>query len=170
MTRFFEAPDGRRLAYQDTGGPQDFDGADEASTPVVLCLSGLTRSARDFAGVAARLADRYRVLRLDSRGRGLSEWADDPIAEYTVPVEAGDALALLDHLGVARVAVIGTSRGGVLGMVIGATAPGRMSCLVLNDIGPVVEPGGLANIMDYLGIEPRADSFEANTLARLNWF
>ena len=151
MTRYFAAPDRRRLAYQDTGG----------AGPVVLCLAGLTRNARDFAGLAAHLAPRYRVLRLDARGRGLSEWAGDAIAEYTVPVEAGDALALLDHLEVPRAAIIGTSRGGLLGMMIGATAPGRVSCLVLNDIGPVIEPRGLDNIMGYLGIEPEAASFEA---------
>ena len=151
MTRYFAAPDRRRLAYQDTGG----------AGPVVLCLAGLTRNARDFAGLAAHLAPRYRVLRLDARGRGLSEWAGDAIAEYTVPVEAGDALALLDHLEVRRAAIIGTSRGGLLGLMIGATAPGRVSCLVLNDIGPVIEPRGLDNIMGYLGIEPEAASFEA---------
>jgi pimeloyl-ACP methyl ester carboxylesterase len=155
MTRYFGAPDGRRLAYQDTGGPG----------PAVLCLAGLTRNARDFAGLAAHLAGGerrgYRVLRLDARGRGLSEWADDPVAEYTVPVEAGDALALLDHLEVPRAAIVGTSRGGILGLIIGATAPGRLSCLVLNDIGAVIEPRGLDNIMGFLGIEPSAESFEA---------
>ena len=150
MTKFFEAPDGRRLAYQDSG-----DG------PAVLCLAGLTRNARDFAGLAGHLASRYRVLRLDSRGRGLSEWAEDPLTEYTVPVEARDALALLDHLEIPRAAIIGTSRGGVLGLIIGATAPARMTCLVLNDIGPVVEPQGLAAIMGFLGIEPQAGNFEA---------
>jgi pimeloyl-ACP methyl ester carboxylesterase len=155
VTRHFEAPDGRRLAYQDTGG----------AGPVVLCLAGLTRNARDFAGLAAHLAPLYRVLRLDSRGRGMSEWADDPIGEYTVPVEAGDALALLDHLEVPRAAIVGTSRGGILGMVIGATAPERLSCLVLNDFGPVIERRGLDNIMGYLGIEPKAASFEALAVA-----
>jgi pimeloyl-ACP methyl ester carboxylesterase len=150
MTRYFAAPDGRQLAFQDTGG----DG------PAVLCLAGLTRNARDFAGLAAHLADRFRVLRLDSRGRGLSEWAAEPLAEYTVPVETGDALALLDHLGIARAAVIGTSRGGILGVMLGVTAPDRLSCLVLNDVGPVLEPGGLAGIMRFVGIEPRAATFE----------
>ena len=116
MTKFFEAPDGRRLAYQDTGG----------ADPVVLCLAGLTRNARDFAGLAAHLAPHYRVLRLDARGRGLSEWADAPIAEYTVLVEAWDALALLDHLEIPRAAIIGTSRGGILGMGIGAMLSGAL--------------------------------------------
>lgn len=151
MTGFFEAPDGRRLAYRDTGG----------GGPAVLCLAGLTRNAGDFAGLAAHLAPRYRVVRLDSRGRGSSEWAQNPVAEYTVPVEAGDALALLDHLAISRAAVIGTSRGGVLGMVLGASAPARIAGLVLNDIGPVIEERGLAAIMGYLGVEPAADSFEA---------
>jgi pimeloyl-ACP methyl ester carboxylesterase len=159
MTRYFEASDERRLAYQDTGGED----------PVVLCLAGLTRNARDFAGLAVHLAEasrrRYRVLRLDSRGRGMSEWADDPIAEYTAPVEAGDALALLDHLEIARAAIVGTSRGGILGMMIGATAPGRVSCLVLNDIGPVIEPQGVEYIMGYLGVQPEAASFEAAAAA-----
>jgi pimeloyl-ACP methyl ester carboxylesterase len=155
VTRHFEAPDGRRLAYQDTDG----------AGPVVLCLAGLTRNARDFAGLAAHLAPLYRVLRIDSRGRGMSEWADDPLAEYTVPVEAGDALALLDHLEVPRAAIVGTSRGGILGLVIGATAPGRVSCLALNDIGPVIEPRGLDNIMGYLGVEPAATNFESMAAA-----
>lgn len=150
MTRTFPANDGRLLAYQDTDG----DG------PVVLCLPGLTRNSRDFAGLAQHLAARYRVLRLDPRGRGLSEWAEDPLAEYTVPVEAGDALALLDHLGVERAALVGTSRGGLQGMTIAATRPERLSCLVLNDIGPVIEAEGLAFIMSYLGVEPQAESFE----------
>ena len=150
MTKHFESMDGRRLAYQDTGG----DG------PAVLCLAGLIRNARDFAGLAAHLAPRYRVLRLDSRGRGLSEWADDPVAEYTVQIETQDAMRLLYHLGIKRTAVIGTSRGGILGMMMGAGAPGRLSCLVLNDVGPVIEPEGLAYIMSYLGRDPGFESFE----------
>jgi len=151
MTRRFAAADGRRLAYQDSGG----DG------PAVLCLAGLTRNARDFAGLAAHLAGRFRVLRLDSRGRGLSDWAAEPRAEYTAPVEARDALALLDHLGVARAAVIGTSRGGILGMILGATVRDRLSCLVLNDVGPVIDADALAGIVQIVGVEPRADTFEA---------
>jgi len=150
MTRHFSAPDGRQLAYQDSDG----DGS------AVLCLAGLTRNARDFAGLALHLEDRFRVLRLDSRGRGLSDWAEDPLAEYTAPIEARDALALLDHLGIDRAAVIGTSRGGILGMIIGATARDRISCLVLNDVGPVVEEAGIAAIMSYVGIEPIAATFE----------
>lgn len=150
MTPSFQAADGRRLVYHDT----------HSEGPAVLCLAGLTRNGRDFAGLAQHLAGRYRVLRLDPRGRGLSEWADDPVTEYTVPVEAGDAVALLDHLGLARAAIIGTSRGGLMGMTIAATVPQRVSALVLNDIGPVIEAEGLAYILTYLGIEPEAESFD----------
>lgn len=149
MSGTFEAADGRRLAYRDTGS----DG------PPVLCLAGLTRNASDFEWLAWHLSPRYRVLRLDSRGRGGSEWAEKPVDEYQVPVEARDALALLDHLGIARAAVVGTSRGGILGMAIGATARERLSCLVLNDVGPVVEQDGLAKIMGYVGIDPGWNSF-----------
>ena len=148
----FRTADHRRLAYEDSGG----------SGPAVLCLAGLTRNSREFSDLAAHLAPRYRVIRLDSRGRGRSEHALDPIAEYTIPVEAGDARALLDHLGLGRVAMIGTSRGGILGMVLAATAPDRLTCLVLDDVGPVVEKTGLERILDYVGIDPGwADFSEA---------
>ena len=150
MIRHFTTADGRRLAYRDSG-----------KGPVVLCLAGLTRDARDFTVLADHLESRFRVLRLDSRGRGDSAWADEPVQEYTVPVEAADALALLDHLQIARAAVVGTSRGGLLGMVLGATPPERLTALILNDVGPAIEPAGLDAIMSYLGLEPRADSFEA---------
>lgn len=150
MTPSFQAADGRRLVYHDS----------HTAGPAVLCLPGLTRNGRDFAGLAQHLAERYRVLRLDPRGRGLSEWAADPLTEYSVPVEAGDAVALLDHLGLARAAIVGTSRGGLQGMTIAATRPDRLSCLVLNDIGPVIEAEGLAYILTYLGIEPAAETFD----------
>ncbi len=143
-TEFFNAPDGRRIAYADTGS----DG------PVLLCLCGLTRSMVDYAELADCLSGRYRVLRTDYRGRGESGWADDPVTEYTPMVEAQDALALLDHLGVHRTAIVGTSRGGIIGMLLAAGYPERIRALVLNDIGPVVERAGLDFIMTYLGRDP----------------
>ena len=147
----FHAKDGRRLAYRDSGGE---------GRPV-LCLGGLTRNGRDFDCIARRLAGRFRVIRLDSRGRGASEHAADPLAEYAVPTEASDGLALLDHLAIPRTAIIGTSRGGILAMSIAAGRPGLVSALVLNDVGAVIEMGGLLRIMVGLGRPPRADSFEA---------
>lgn len=154
MSAAFDAPDGRRLAYDD-------EGPDGAGGPPVLCLAGLTRDARDFAPLAERLTDEHRVLRLDARGRGRSERADDPMAEYQIAVEATDALALLDHLGVERATVIGTSRGGLLAMAIAAGAAHRLAGVVLNDIGPVVETEGLEIIADYVGRAPEVGDFDA---------
>ncbi|MEO0822148.1 MAG: alpha/beta hydrolase [Pseudomonadota bacterium] len=146
----FAAADGRRLAF-----------ADEGEGPAVLCLAGLTRNMHDFDHVAAHLAERYRVIRLDSRGRGRSEHAQDPIAEYSVPVEAGDVLALIAHLGLHRVSIIGTSRGGILGMALAAGNPGLVDALVLNDIGAMIEMKGLLRILAGLGRAPEDASFEA---------
>lgn len=134
------APDGLRLHYEDEG----------EGLPL-LCLSGLTRNARDFDFVAPHLTG-VRMIRLDYRGRGRSDWADP--STYAVPVEAKDALALLDHLGIAKAAVLGTSRGGIIGMLLAATAKDRLLGVCMNDVGPVVELGGLQNIMTYLGVDP----------------
>jgi pimeloyl-ACP methyl ester carboxylesterase len=151
MIEHFAAPDGRRLAYRDSGG----DGAP------ILCLAGLTRNGRDFDALAAHLAPRYRVIRLDARGRGESERAEVPEQEYTVPVETGDALALLGHLGLGSAAVIGTSRGGITGMSMAAGAPGSVAALVLNDIGAEVGVRGLRRILSGLGRAPEDADFDA---------
>lgn len=138
----FKAKDGTRLAYRDQG-----------AGPPVLALAGMTRDGRDFDYLAPHLAG-VRLVRLDSRGRGGSQWTG--AATYTVPQEAQDALALLDHLGLEKAAVIGTSRGGFLGMVMAATAPQRLAGLCLNDIGPVVERAGVERISGYIGHPPAA--------------
>ncbi|MFT6773006.1 MAG: pimeloyl-ACP methyl ester carboxylesterase [Paracoccaceae bacterium] len=157
MTALFNAPDGRRLEFHDTGG----DGT------ALLCLAGLTRNIRDFAHIPAQWPGR-RVIRLSSRGRGGSDRAADPMVEYQVPVEAGDALALLDHLGISRVGVLGTSRGGILGMAMAAMRPGLVASLILNDVGAMVDVAGLLRIRDYVGVPPHAKNFTeaAQALAR----
>jgi pimeloyl-ACP methyl ester carboxylesterase len=137
----FSAADGTRLHYGDDG----------EGLPV-LALSGLTRNGTDFDYVAPHL-DRVRLIRLDYRGRGQSDWADP--ATYKVPVEAQDALALLDHLEIAAAAILGTSRGGIIGMGLAAHVPGRVLGLALNDIGPVVAPEGLEVIRGYVGMNPQ---------------
>lgn len=151
MSGRFVTADGRGLAYEDTGGP---------GFPV-LCLAGLTRNARDFAPLARHLSPRYRVIRLDSRGRGGSDRAADPEAEYTVPVEIGDALALVDHLGLERLAVIGTSRGGILGMGMAASRPDVVAALVLNDVGACVPTAPLVDIAEAALSAPMGTSFES---------
>lgn len=143
----FTADDGARIVYSDEG----------AGLPV-LCLAGLTRGMSDFDYVAPHL-EGVRLIRMEYRGRGASEWTGP--ATYTVPREARDAVGLLDHLGVERAAVLGTSRGGLIGMFLAATARDRMLGLCLNDVGPEIERAGLEQIFDYVGRTPSTPSHEA---------
>jgi pimeloyl-ACP methyl ester carboxylesterase len=122
----------------------------------VLALAGLTRNGTDFDYVAPFL-EGVRLIRLDYRGRGQSDWADP--ATYKVPVEAQDALALLDHLGLAAAAILGTSRGGIIGMGLAAHAGPRVLGLALNDIGPVIATEGLDVIRGYVGLNPREKTY-----------
>lgn len=142
MTRQFRSDDGLTLAYDDTGTGHP-----------LLCLAGLTRNMEDFAPVAERFAGCARVIRLDSRGRGRSDH-DPDWRNYTIVREGQDALALLDHLGIASASILGTSRGGLIAMWLAVAHPERVRGIILNDIGPVIEPDGLAAIMDYLGRRP----------------
>ncbi len=152
MTQFFTTPDGCKIAYKDEG----------TGLPV-LALAGLTRSMSDFDYMAPHLPP-CRLIRMDYRGRGKSEWTGP--ATYTVPIEARDALALLDHLGVENAAVIGTSRGGLIAMLLAAMAHNRLRGVFLNDVGPVIERAGLERIFDYLGRNPSART-HAEMAARL---
>ncbi len=138
----FTAQDGARLHYSDEG----------EGTPL-LCLAGLTRTGADFDYLAPHLPP-CRLIRMDYRGRGASDFTGP--ATYTVPQEARDAIALLDHLGVAKTAILGTSRGGLIAMVLAAITKDRLLGVALNDIGPVVERSGLERIFDYVGRNPRA--------------
>ena len=121
-----------------------------AGSPVVLCLHGLMRNSRDFRELAARLAARHRVIVPDVRGRGFS--ARDPnFNNYQIPVYLQDVLTLLAGLGAARVSIIGTSMGGLMAMLLAATHPKLVSRIVLNDVGPQVDPAGLERIRGYAG-------------------
>lgn len=142
--QYFTAEDGARIAYRDEG----------EGLPV-LALAGLTRTGRDFDYVAPFLKN-YRLIRMDYRGRGESQWTG--AQTYTVPQEGGDALRLLDHLGLEKAAILGTSRGGLIGMFLAAVAKERLLGVCLNDVGPVLERGGLERIFDYVGRDPIAKS------------
>lgn len=144
---FFTANDGARLAFSDEG----------EGLPV-LCLAGLTRNMADFDYVAPHLSG-VRLIRMDYRGRGQSDHTG--AASYTVPQEGRDALALLDHLGIGKAAVLGTSRGGLIGLLLAAVAHDRLLGLCLNDVGPVIEQAGLARIFDYVGRNPSARTHAA---------
>ncbi len=143
----FTTSDRLDLAYEDEG----------QGVPV-LCLPGLTRNARDFDDLAEVL-DGVRLIRLTYRGRGESDFDPDFI-NYNVPREMRDAIELLDFLGIDKAIFIGTSRGGIISMLASAMMKDRVAGVVLNDIGPVLSPDGLGRIMDYLGIQPKAKSFE----------
>ncbi len=150
----FAADDGTLIAYRDEG----------AGLPL-LCLAGLTRTMADFDYMIPHLPP-VRLIRMDYRGRGDSEWSGP--ATYTVEREGRDALALLDHLGVAQAAILGTSRGGLIGMVLGAVARERVLGLCLNDVGPELGSDGLTRIFDYVGRNPagRTRAELAERLAR----
>lgn len=147
MSGRFTTSDGVSLAYEVRG----------QGLPL-LCLPGLTRNARDFDDLGAVLPDGIRMIVLTSRGRGASDWAEDKTT-YAVPVEARDALELLDHLGVARATVLGTSRGGLIAMLLAAVAKPRLAAVLLNDIGPELMPEGLEKIMGYIGVPPKGRTY-----------
>ena len=135
--------------------------------PAVLCLPGLTRNSRDFEDLAPHLAARYRVVCPDLRGRGLS--ARDPVWQHYQPATyVADLTALLQVLRLPRVAIVGTSLGGLLAMILASVAPLAVAGIVLNDIGPEIDPVGVERIRGYAGKLPPVRSWpEATAQQRL---
>ncbi|HEX8418843.1 MAG TPA: alpha/beta hydrolase [Sphingomonas sp.] len=145
--RYWWSKDGLRLHYRDYAGPAD--------RPPILCLPGLTRNARDFEGLAARLAGQLRVIAVDFRGRGESAYAKDPMS-YVPLTYVQDIEALLGELAIDRYVAVGTSLGGIVTMLLAGTARARLAAALLNDIGPDIDPRGLSRIRGYVG---KAGSF-----------
>lgn len=119
----------------------------------IVCLPGLTRNADDFVAMAQALIARdqkRKIVALDYRGRGRSQYARDA-AHYSIAVEAVDVRQVLAALGIKRAIFIGTSRGGLITMLLGVTAPELIEAVILNDIGPVLEIAGLQRIATYVG-------------------
>jgi len=147
-------------------------GSRSASALPVVCLPGLARTEADFEPLARPLAGDpgrpRRVIALDYRGRGLSEYDRDP-TNYNFQVELADVLAVITALDAAHAVFVGTSRGGILAMLLAALRPTAIAGVVLNDIGPVIEPKGLIRIKGYVGKLPQPRSFEeaAEILRRL---
>lgn len=148
----FTTSDGLNIYYEDQG----------EGLPI-LCLPGLTRTTADFDYVTPHLSGN-RVIKMDYRGRGQSDF-DPTWQNYSLQVEGRDVLELLAHLGLAKTAILGTSRGGMIGMGLSAMARDHLLGIALNDIGPVIDPKGIAFIMVYLGRNPAARTHQEAAVA-----
>jgi pimeloyl-ACP methyl ester carboxylesterase len=155
VDRFVTAQDGLKLHVRGYG-PRI------AKTLPVVCLPGLARTGSDFDVMATALADDpktpRKVIALDSRGRGKSDYDRNP-ANYNLNVELADLLTVLAALDIGRAIFVGTSRGGLLAILLAAARPTVIAGCILNDIGPVIEPKGLMRIKSYVGKLPQPASF-----------
>jgi pimeloyl-ACP methyl ester carboxylesterase len=162
---FITAQDGLRLHVR------AYESRAPKALPVV-CLPGLARTCEDFHALATALTDDpaqgRRVLALDCRGRGRSGYDRNP-ANYSFGVELADILAVITALGIGPAVFVGTSRGGILAMLLAVTRPGAVAGVILNDIGPVIETRGLIRIKSYVGKLPQPKTLEegAEILRRL---
>jgi pimeloyl-ACP methyl ester carboxylesterase len=147
--REWTGSDGLTLSYRDFAGG-------EPGRPPLLCLHGLTRNARDFEALAERFAGDWRLIAPDMRGRGQSEYARDA-ASYNLATCAEDVRLLLETLDCGPVVIVGTSMGGLIALYMAFTRAWALAGVVLNDIGPDLEPEGLARIRSYVG---QGGSFE----------
>ena len=126
--------------------------------PPLLLMHGLTRNSADFEGLARHLAGRYRLIVPDQRGRGRSQYDENP-EKYVPASYCADMMALIDQLGLDRPVLVGTSMGGLMAMVMGSLAPHRFRAIVINDIGPEVSKSGLARIASYVGTDSAVDGW-----------
>jgi pimeloyl-ACP methyl ester carboxylesterase len=149
--------DPRRLAYW------DWPCQEAGGTHAVICVHGLSRQGRDFDTLAAQLSRRARVVCPDMPGRGHSDWLADPMA-YQIPTYVMDVAALIAELvnqGMTTIDWVGTSMGGLIGMVLAAQPQIPLRRMVLNDVGPAIEPDALLRIGTYLGKAPRFQTHQA---------
>ena len=140
-----------RMAYWEWGDP--------SNDHVLVCAHGLTRSGRDFDALARRMAARYRVVCPDVVGRGRSDWLVNP-AYYTVPQYVADMMPLLARVQAETLHWFGTSLGGLIGMALAGLQASPIDKLVLNDVGPHLDPAALARIGQYVGKAPAFGSFD----------
>ena len=165
MSRFVTMPDGLRLHVREYGTRR-------APGLPVVCLAGLVRTVATFEHLAPVLASgppSRRVIAIDSRGRGQSDYDSNP-ENYCIPVELADLVSVLHARAVGPAVFVGSSRGGLLTMLFGAMHPNAIAGIVLYDIGPVIEPKGLARIKEYVGKLPQPRNIEeaADMLRRMN--
>ena len=140
-----------RMAYWEWGDP--------ANRRVLVCVHGLTRQGRDFDTLARDLCGSWRVVCPDVVGRGQSDWLQDPMG-YAIPAYLADMVTLLARLDADTVDWVGTSMGGLIGLLVAALPNSPVRRLVLNDVGPVLQAEALARIGSYLGLPVRFKSLE----------
>lgn len=166
---FFIQRNGLRLHVAHSYPSRTLDELSHSSLRPVICLPGLTRNTKDFDELARALStgsNPRHVYALDSRGRGLSDY-DPDWRNYNVTTEAQDVLDFIFTYGLEKSAILGTSRGGLLAMVLAAIQPGVLGPVILNDIGPVIEEKGLSRIALYVGRTPLPHSWsDAGNLVR----
>lgn len=139
----FVTVNGLRLHYLDYG---------DDGRPWLVCIHGLSGNAHNFDELARHLHDRYHVISVDVRGRGDSDWG--PPTDYLPQNYVTDLAAMLESLGIARTSLIGTSMGGMISIMYAGGWPDRVERLVLNDIGPEIDPAGAARITSYFSSAP----------------
>jgi pimeloyl-ACP methyl ester carboxylesterase len=140
-----------RVVYYEWGDP--------ASTDVVVCVHGVGRNGRDFDVLGETLAPTHRALAIDMPGRGQSDWLADP-NDYVFPTYLTTLTALIARSGAQTVSWVGTSMGGLLGIVAASMPKTPVARLVVNDVGPVIEPGALARIAEYFGADPTFAAYD----------
>lgn len=140
-----------RMAYTEWGDP--------ANPRVLVCVHGLTRSGRDFDRLAAELGDTYRVVCPDVVGRGLSSWLPDPMG-YGIAQYVADMVTLIARTGAEKVDWFGTSMGGLIGLALAGLPDSPIGKMIVNDVGPHVEPQSLARISEYLGKPVRFETLQ----------
>lgn len=143
-TLLIQSPLPHSLTYYEWGNP--------LASKTVLCVHGLTRNARDFDFLAQALAGHYRVICVDMPGRGKSERLSDPL-QYNYLTYLADMQFLISSLQITSFHWVGTSMGGIIGMMLANALPGAMSSLVLNDIGCLIPAAGLRRILSYAGVK-----------------
>jgi len=148
---FYKSSDGLTLYARDYG--------DGTGKPVILGLHGLTRNSADFHDLALHLQDRFRVVTVDQRGRGRSDYDPEP-GQYRPDIYCADMFTLLDHLDIKKVVSIGTSMGGLMTMIMASQKPDIFRAVIINDIGPEIAPEGLERIKGYVGASRDFASWE----------
>lgn len=145
---YFKAPD----TGSDSGCHIMFycEWGDPKNTDIVVCVHGLSRNSRDFDYLAGALATNHRVICIDVVGRGKSEWVQNK-ALYDYETYVADIIKLLDNIGASQVNWVGTSMGGIIGMIVASRYPHMVKSLLLNDVGPVIPGAAIGRIIKYVG-------------------